>query len=52
MEGHFEEEEKVTLEQKQEGGVGLMSVLRLGYQWWCRISECTAARILVVLQDW
>ena len=33
------------------GGVGLVSGLWLGYQWWCRIGECVAARTLVVEYD-
>ena len=31
---------------------GLVSGLRLGHRWWCRIGECAATRTSVVVQDW
>ena len=30
-------------------GVGFVSVLQLGYRWWCRIIECAAAKTSVVV---
>ena len=33
-------------------GLGLVSALWLGHGWWCRICECTAPKILVVVKDW
>ena len=32
-------------------GVGLVSAVRLGHLWWCRIGEFTAARVLLVVSD-
>ena len=31
------------------GGVRFVSALRLGHRWWCRIGQCIAARISVVV---
>ena len=45
-----------TIKQSmQKGGVGLVSALRLGHQWWsrivmwCEIGQCAAARTSVVV---
>ena len=37
------------IEQKHQRGLGLVSALWLGHRWWCRICECTAPKILVVV---
>ena len=34
------------------GGIGLISALRLGHQWWCRVGKCAAVRTLVGVYDW
>ena len=39
---------KEGLNKSISGGLGLVSAMRLGRQWWCRIGERTAARTLVV----